>query len=170
MAKMIVYHGKHSTDYWDATTPELFAASALQILTENFNYGWYYKPDEPKPYTAELITAESVNALPDGPVKQAAISEHNRQRAQVDRYKRDLRDYNEALSWYNEAKRVVEEKDLSSTVLTNRRTGKVIREIPCAWKLLEQRSDYEYERVELETLHMPTIHKDLKILSGDDIT
>jgi hypothetical protein len=152
MTAIIICEEKHDTAYWDASTPEQFAESALAILTWRWNDGyWYHDPDSDGLGSSEwaekereqrrkalAMTVEEISALPES--AQKAI---NGLRARAKRESAEDRRHRE---WYTRAKRVVAEQD-TSTVTVGR--GRFAREVPEAWVLLEERSDHEYEHVEL---------------------
>jgi len=156
MTKIIVCREKHGDYYWDASTPEAFAKSALAILTERFTQGWWYhNPDDDdglgksewankERKQNEIVLAmskEQIDVLPDD-AKRAVL----RRRKETEQ---QLKENAEARDWYQAAKLVVENQSLA-TVTVGR--GVWERQIPVAWRLLEERTDYEYESVVLESL------------------
>lgn len=136
---IIVCREKHVTDYWDASTPEAFAASALAILTSRWNQGyWYAHPDEvftPKYYPREII--EDVESLPES-LQAEAIRQNSRAKA-------NQREYEDALLWYIRAETLVQTQNNPPEKTRN---GKY--DTNEAWQLLNERSGYEYEGVDLE--------------------
>src|ERR1043166_6583517 len=181
MGQVIVCHEKHGEWYYDATTPEKFAESALKILTNRWKDGyWYYDPDE--------LDKESLNSqyggrdrmietlLPEGhwpgwdaseDLRVAAIK--NYQDVLKDRYGDDpevlelktkklnaaIKEYKwrrEYRKWYALAKRIVEEQSTEIHTWIDSKGEPGTGNEPVAWVLLEDRSDHEYERVELEDL------------------
>ena len=67
--RILVEKGKHDTRYYDVSTNELLAATALQILTERFNENWYWKPtleDFYYGYEKEtFLSEEEIECLPE---------------------------------------------------------------------------------------------------------
>jgi hypothetical protein len=143
--QIIVCHEKHGEWYYDASTPEQWARSALAILTERFNQGYWYndpgeKPAEPNGY----LSKEQIEAMEE-PYREQAVKIHNS-------HVRNLRWYREEAEQYATIKRIVEEQD-ASLVTVGR--GRWERQAPAAWGPLADRSDGEYERVGLETVKCP---------------
>ena len=155
MSKIIVCYEKHGEHFWDASNDEEWAKSSLAILTERWDYGWpFYEPEKPKGDAPEMtITQEEIDALPDGRAKELLTEEFEKQKARMNKYERVMQSFERELAEYNEIRRIVEEKDLSFNVYKSRKTGTVLRKEPKAWTALKDRSDYEYCRVELETLN-----------------
>lgn len=155
MPSVIICEEKHSTNYWDATSPEAAAKSALAILTERWNQGWWYNdPSEDGLGTSEWadkvradnkrameMTKEQYDALPEVAQKHvlALRKRIKQERAYAQEYQ----------VWYDAAKKVVTEKDSSVIVIGK---GRYKRYSSPAFELLYQRSDHEYESVSLETL------------------
>lgn len=170
MSRVIVCHEKHDTPQWDASTDEEWAKSALAILTERWNLGyWYADPDEDGLGTSDwadkrreeyakalALTPEEIEALPEEAQKSIKYL-----RTQA---KRDSEYDKEHRAWYALAKQVVEDQDLGTYLFGDRTTartkagkeGRFERHEPKAWVLLEKRSDGEYERVELVDLRKGT--------------
>lgn len=137
--QIIVCHEKHGESYYDASTLEALHRSALAILTYRFNLGYvYYDPREDtheftlarRKERADLIamTDEQIAAIPSD---VARVELRKKRRAALQREREDERTAVE----YERIKAAVENKDGAA-----------------AWELLCDRSDHEYERVELETL------------------
>lgn len=138
-SRIIVCHEKHGTFYHDASTPEAWAQSALKILTERFNDGyWYYDPRAEKhPFSLDLrrkrdellaMTDDQISAIPSEDAQR--LLREKRALAQAEKREED-----EMVEQYERIRAVVVAQDGSE-----------------AWALLEERSDAEYERVELEDL------------------
>lgn len=153
--QVITCHEKHDTPIWDATTPEAFAASALAILTERWRDGyWYHDPDADGLGTSEwaearraeiaaalALTKEEIDKLPAS-ARQSILGLRGQARSESE-HERQHRD------WYARARTCVEEQDDGLVTVGG---GRWEHQIPVAWQLLEERSDHEYERVELVTL------------------
>jgi hypothetical protein len=128
----MIWHGKHSTEIYDASTPELWAQNCLAILQEMDEYGYFSEwPLDEEPEVDPLSMPEPYRAMAerDNATKRqrkAETIENNTHVATI--------------------KAVLESKDAS---MVTRGRGRLERQEPYAWQLLEERSDYEYERVEL---------------------
>ena len=153
---VLVVEEKHGTYYYDATTREAFHEAALALLVERFNQGyWYNTPeqmyDDESKWEKNILTkivpgydpdadaetrkavistyrAENIESIKDEEARALVAGRLN----QAIKRQKDKRKYAE---WYKELERVIEEKDAAS-----------------AWGILDDRSDHEYEGVELETL------------------
>lgn len=167
-SRIIVAEEKHYTRYLDASTDEALARSALALLTERFNAGYWYStpdavyPDDSKWSTslkqlvpdydpsadkelriAALETYKSALALiPDEEAKKLAIKNLN----QAIRRENEKREYTK---WYNEVKNLVESQDWQAVV-----TFKNGSTESKAWRILSERSDAEYEHVTLEKVEI----------------
>ena len=152
--RIIVAKEKHETRYLDASTDEAWARSALALLTERFNEGyWYYDPYadmhefsvKHRKEREELLSMseEAIAALPEG-LREDVL-------AKVKTAKRDKAEDDKARSQYLEIKKVVESKDLSWQGVGQRWAK------PNAWALLMARTEYEYERVGLREVVLPDI-------------
>jgi hypothetical protein len=141
--QIVIAEEKHATRYLDASDDQALARSALKLLTERLQAGyWYHEPEvlfEPAP-GEELLTQEQVDALPTQALR-------DQEAAKVTRAGRRGRAEQDYRRWYDEVKRFVETKDLSMVTVGR---GRFERLVPKVWLLLEERSDYEYESVELE--------------------
>jgi rubrerythrin len=164
MGAILVAHEKHGEYYFPASTDEELSKSALYLLTERWNQGyWYLEPDE---YLSSKYSPTFEDLVPgfvnDAPLeeRQAAIVAYEETiKAVPDEdaqkmMKRKLRDAqvntrrkNEYSKWYNQVKELVESQDHTQVL-----TFKNGRTTPLSWSLLQDRSDAEYERVELEHL------------------
>ncbi len=125
--QILIAKEKHGTRYFDASTPELLAESAFKLLKERWDDGYWYCLDDP-PEDKEVLSEEQIAALPTESLR-------NQESQKRKDYLRKL--YN----WQSDEKQYLFIKDCVENGLKNR-----------AWKLLQNRSDYEYENVELEEL------------------
>lgn len=125
--QILIAKEKHSTRYFDASTPELLAESAFKLLKERWDDGYWYELDDP-PKEKEVLSEEQIAALPTESLR-------NQESQKRKNYLREV--YN----WQSDEKQYLSIKDCVENGLKNR-----------AWKLLQNRSDYEYENVELEYL------------------
>lgn len=172
MSYVLVTKEKHGDFYYDASTDEALAKSALAILTDRWNDGfWYIDPDELDQETQEWRPEALVqNHL--GEAWPGWNATENERVAEINRYANDLKTkygddqevyelkskkFNAAIQeykrrreyrkWYSEAKALVESQDAAAIV-----TFKSGRTESKAWRLLGERNDHEYEGVELEPL------------------
>ena len=133
--KIIVAKEKHSTRYLDASTDKAFAGSALKLLTERWNEGyWYPPPDEAYPRVDAPSDELAASARSDPYIAQVI-----EQRLRLAKSRADQRRLYE--QWHQEVDRIVSEQDTSFR-------GRW----PRAWIALREREGYEYEGVELETV------------------
>lgn len=126
--KYVLYaREKHSDRFLDATTEAAFHKSAVKLLTERYEAGWYgyFKSETPK---KPDLSKEQIEALPKGEVKKTAVRQWRE-------YQRELLRKAESMRLYEEIVKAVQEKD-----------G------PAAWSALKRCGDGEYEYVELEEL------------------
>lgn len=148
-SRIIVCEEKHGTYYYDASTDEAWAKSALKILTDRFSEGyWYYDPRAEKhPFSLDLrskrdellaITDEQIDAIPSEEARELLRAKRERARA-------EQREDAEMIEEYERIKAVVEAQDDSFETVGRSRE-------PKAWRLLEARSGHEYEHIELDDL------------------
>jgi hypothetical protein len=135
--QILVEYGKHDTRYHDASTLEALDASALAILTDRWNAGYYYhdpgpKPEWDGPNQQERDTIKEI----DEDAWQTVIKKWRRYVSALARWKADKEEY-ESIQY------AIEHKDGA-----------------LAWAALYNRSDYEYERVELETVESHEDNRD----------
>jgi hypothetical protein len=156
--QIIVAEEKHGTYYYDASTPEAWAWSSLKILTNRFNEGyWYYDPlNQPDQHEFSVkrrqerdellaMTDEQIDAIPSDEVRVDV-------RKKIKRAKADYESDRSQSEQYERIKAVVEAQD-DSLVTVGR--GQFERQEPKAWRLLDERSDHEYERVTIEDVESP---------------
>lgn len=170
MSQILVVEDKHYTSYYPASTTEELAKSSLVLLTMRFENGYtYLTPDEMYPDDSEW-TVSIKQLIPNFPADDASkvekaeairvwreanvdsIADKDARAVVAKKLNSAIKNYNEKfqyIKWYNELERIVAEQDLS-TVTVGR--NKYERQEPRAWRILEERSDYEYERVSLEKL------------------
>ena len=128
--KILIAEEKHGTRYFDASTPEALNAAAFSLLKERWDEGyWYYLGDPPE--NKDVLPYDQIDSLPTQSLKDSELKRRTQ-------YLRDLH------SWQNEEKEYNAIKDCVENNLLDK-----------AWKLLQSRSDGEYEKVEIETLEQP---------------
>jgi len=123
--RVLMAYEKHGDRVFDATTDVQLAFACVKLLRERFREGWY-NPGQPP-------TDGRKNKL-----CSATIAELRRERV----------NYEEAKQFYEDVQAVLAEPVVQRT----RMTGNPLRSNVWAWRLLEGRAGYEYERVELEEL------------------
>ncbi len=128
MRRIIVVTEKHGTRYFAADTKDQLHASALKILSERLTDGYWYAEPE-KPTQPVLLSDEQIAMLP----KDSSTRIHAEDERKV--YRRAVRNYEEDLLRYNAIRKAVADKDGAA-----------------AWKVLQSRTDHEYEGCDLETL------------------
>lgn len=161
MTSVLVTDEKHGNSYYDASTPELLAASALTILRDRFNDGyWYYEPKAPElNYTDEQksimeLTDEEIANLP---VALRASTEKQRNSLLSNRKGRE-REYLLDKQWYDATVALLAlpaKEAVKQTVVRGR--NQYARTVPTALDLLEQRNDYQYESFEIFEVTTPKI-------------
>jgi hypothetical protein len=151
MNRLIYTNEKHGRFLYEADTDEQWSAQALQILSKRFSECWYYDPLAPiDPCTVEgyperekllALTKEEFDKIPTEALKSQVSS-------QIAAAKAEIKFDKQLSEWYQKAKKVVDEQDLSMITVGK---GKWERQVPIAWYLLDQRTDGEYEQVTLVT-------------------
>lgn len=125
--QILVAREKHGNRYFDASTPELLAKSAFKLLKERWEDEYWYYLDDP-PDGKDILSEEQIVALPTEGLQSAESKKRTD-------YLRELR------NWQSDEREYLAIQDCVENNCFNK-----------AWKLLNGRSDYEYESVELETL------------------
>ena len=127
--RILVAHEEYGDRYMRAGDLQELHNSCKKLLAERLENGYYnaHKPKE------EALTDEQIDALPER-LKEDAITQN--------RYlKRDWENYEWQVSFLSKVEDVL-----------SRGTIEMHRKYPVSYCLLDQRSDYEYERIELEHL------------------
>lgn len=122
---VVVLEEKHGTAYYNAPDEETLHKVALTILKGRHKAGyWYHKPEAPK--------------KPDytDPTEIAGLRGDLKKRAEerLTRYKGELAQYEDEKLRFEDIQKAVRENDGA-----------------LAWRILRERSDYEYEKVTLES-------------------
>lgn len=128
--RVLVEFQKHQTIYWNATGKERLLALALRILQFRMSYGFFRTSKEIQKeldQQKDPIPNDEISNIPKALVN-AAITVRLQYRNQLDKLKDELR---HAMM----AEKAIENNDGA-----------------LAWLLLNERTDYEYERIELHTL------------------
>lgn len=130
--RILVAKENHGDRYLDASTDEELGKSALKLLKERNALGWMY----PEVNTLFGVLKEpdlsydQAKALPDGEVQTMALR-------QWDSFQRKLQYREEYTRWYDRMKTAIRTDN-----------GKL------AWLCLQERRDYEYEKVRLEEVEL----------------
>lgn len=123
---LIICHEKHGDIYFHVKDEEAVFRVALDIVTKRLRAGhWYVDPKDYEPKNPSM-TKEQAEALPEGPVKKAALQEHTS-------HKRAVQEYLGLKETWELIHKAVNEKDGRS-----------------AWQVLRDYSDGEYQRVSVE--------------------
>lgn len=151
MSRFMIVEEKHSTFYLDCETDELWASASIWLLSKRFREGyWYLEPDvqyseTSKPSEPEMPGA-AIKALPeDSEIRKVAEK-------QLNAWTRWHAARAEYRAWYDALANLVEEQDTGFVTLGR---GRHERQEPKAWRILDERSDYQYEGVTLETADRP---------------
>jgi hypothetical protein len=137
MAEIIVVHADDYTDYLDASTDEAWARNAYGLLKERFQSGYFYHDPGDEPIYDGMSVAE-IGEITDPEIKKIATTKYNR-------WVRAKREWQDEKATYD----AVAEEVANGPTWREYKSG---RREPTAWGLLDARSDYEYERVELMTV------------------
>lgn len=122
----LIANEKHGDLYYEASTPELLGLACLELLQRRLDDGWYNAGDEPEPVPSGQLSPE---ALRDDPVLyEVAVRRQASWQNRMDAYLG-------AVEFQQTAKKAIANRWFQE-----------------AWMLLRQRSDYEYEAVELVEL------------------
>lgn len=141
---VLVAREKHDTPIWPASTVEEFAASCYAILKRFHGFGYYFRYDEPvKP--AGLMAREQVEALPEGPVRDAAAK-------QVNQYVRELRAARANNETVDRIEAILAAGESPAREVRRRSNDALLGYESDASKVLAQRESHEYEEVRLERL------------------
>jgi hypothetical protein len=138
LTKVLVWKGKHGSMYFDASTPEVFAESCLELMRIMDEQRWYYIED------LKEVPDIDIDSLPE-PYRTDATKNLKR----IVEQNREANDNNETVLAIRKA---VAEHDVS---LVTYGKGRNERTEPAAWALLRSRSDYEYEGVTVERVWAP---------------
>lgn len=134
MTEILVDHGKHGDDYYDASTPEAKKAAALRIIEDRLGNNYIFDPSGPH-FDAAKEKYESAQA--EWLLIKAKFNHDSVAHAAVKKaYDSALSNwvyYRDSLADFKRAKKAVEEQD-----------GNL------AWQILMDRMDYEYEYVSIE--------------------
>lgn len=135
-SQILIFQEKHGTRYFDGTTDKARYAAALYILKQRFEEGWWYGEEEKVPSLEGTIddtglTIQQIEDLPDGKIKKEALEA-------VKSLKRSIRYAKEHNYQLKLIKKALDESN-----------GRL------AYSVLRDRSDHEYERMEVELLGVP---------------
>lgn len=134
MTRILIAKEKHGDKVYDVSTIELLDAACLEILAERLFNQWYWRPDE-KEKPAEVMSEEEIAALPEGQIRATA--------ARLAKHWKDQQAWDaDARKWYDRVKELVQEKESPRVTLRG-------EEWPESYLSLRERSDYEYEEIEL---------------------
>lgn len=153
--RILVAKEKHGDFYYAAGDDDSLAVSALKILRERWDAGYWYEEPEEQP---AIMTADEIAALPNDTLKGAAL----RSNATVER---DRRYHENHVKWWDSTKALLEMPEEEALKMTysmftgrlhfvvedgERKIGSPMEEVPMAWYLLQFRKEAEYEYVTLD--------------------
>lgn len=124
--RILVAKEKHSNRYFDVTTNEQLHKVSIKLLSERLK--WYHPGEFP---TAECVSNEVFERLPED--MKSSVKQRNLH------INREIQSFEYNDKFYKDVKNAIN----SPSEL------KIFRELPISYWLLERRSDYEYEEVEL---------------------
>ena len=129
--EILVWHTKHGTYYYDASSCSRMRAACLEILKERMATGWYfYDPGEPP--VAPMAKEDMERMLKDDHtpeiIKQAMKDTWKK-------YARAAREYNEDKEMWDRIVEAIENNDSDA-----------------ACRIILDRSDYDYEHVEIQSV------------------
>lgn len=125
--QILIAKEKYSTRYFDASTPELLAESAFKLLKERWDDGYWRDLDDP-PKDKDILSEEQIAVLPTENLRNSESQKRKE-------FLKEFRYWEESMAEY---------RAVANCIKNNLKNQ--------AWNLLRNRSDYEYENVELETL------------------
>lgn len=144
-SRILVVNEDDYTQYLDASTDEVWATSALYLLTTRHNLGYvYHEPELSTDVEAALkITDEDIEQLPTESLQLKARQDRNQAQQEHRVYLADKK-------WWDAMEEVVDNQDDSLVTLAKGKRHE--QRVPRAWLVLRERNDYEYENVELENI------------------
>lgn len=123
---LLIERGKHGDSYFLINSPEDLEQRALKILTDRHEEGYWYEKPAP-PDSSDNLSKEEIEKLSPKLQKEAIRLQQ--------RYLAEHNEYLDILAEYEDIVKAIKDSD-----------GRL------AWYILDQRSDGEYESVELSTL------------------
>jgi hypothetical protein len=147
---VLVEDGKHGRVTHSANTPEEFAAACFNIVKERVEQGYWYDewPVPDKPF--DVLDADQIASLPE--------DQQVRAKRKADAYRREVREAQANNDVVKRAKELVAANDqtlIPRVLRPGTPEEKLLGYETNASRVLDQRKDYEYERVDLETLRVP---------------
>lgn len=139
----IVEHAKHDDYYFDAVDLDTFLASAFEILSRRIE--WMDEWEVPEIPAALPTKREILDMDREDPDRMKLMN--RRSRADGERKAAQLNNKGVV-----DAKAIIAEGSSKALELKRRSTGEIVGYTSRAWQILEERSDYEYERVDLVRL------------------
>lgn len=153
--RILVAKEKHGDYYFAADDAEQLAASALRLLRERWDAGYWYEEPEEQP---AVLTDAEIAALPNDTLRQAA-------RRSNQTVERDRRYHENHRKWWDSTKALLAMPEEEALLMTysmftgrlhfverdgKREIGSPMESVPMAWYLLQFRKDAEYEYVTLD--------------------
>lgn len=170
--QILVWKGKHSDSYYDATTDEALQAASRSIIKELVEYGYVYEPEAPREETEQVkellaLTPEEVEAIPAS-VRGFTQNEIRRHKARIAADESAKAEWEEAVahSKGEDVARLVMKRDdprWEKVVEAAAKKPEIYREreegmfrVVTPWSFLSDRSGFEYEDYELVTVQTVT--------------
>lgn len=123
---LLICHEKHGDLHFHVPDEDAVFHTALDIVTKRLKAGhWYVNPKDYEPKNPGM-TKEQAEALPEGPIRKAALQE-------IASHQRQIREYEGFKESWDAIHKAISEKD-----------GRL------AWQVLRDYSDGEYQRVSIE--------------------
>lgn len=134
---LLVFKEKHGTSYYHADNEAQLFAIALTVVRDRYEQGYWYGSEKDIEATRveQSVRMAKLNGLRDELAKQTHETVVRALKRDRDELEREINDNVEAIRFFDMAKRAVDE-----------RNGGL------AWELLQDRSQYEYERFERERI------------------
>lgn len=158
-SRIIMFEEKHQTRYFDASTDEVLSRACVKVLRERVDEGYWYHRNFDKPERVRSADEIALMAMTDEQI--AVLPENMAQDIKNKRVRiisKDLAyERNRALedSWFAALEKVLSlpvDEAVKLSTSGQEGAGWPRREMNLAFYLLDSRSDYEYERLELLTL------------------
>lgn len=127
--RILIVHEKHGIRYFDTSTDELLDKACKHILKERLDNGYYNLHSKVEPVVEEF----DLTKIPESLHKQAKAN-HEHQKSMRAQWRED-----------QDFLQQVKDTLASTTIL-------MWRKFPKSYALLDERSAYEYERIQLDYL------------------
>ena len=151
---IMVVKEKHGIGYFDVSTPERLHKAAVHILKQRLKIGWYGEEKELTSRSNELIKERSHLE------RELELTQDDEVRAFINdrlgRVKNDFWYAKEGADFLNKVQKIINDTSVESI------------EKLFAWNLLYSRTDYQYERVQIEKALKPKDIEDIEDIEDSD--